>query len=210
MEDDVQAILRTTKLKGTNEIPEMEVCSWCANVNDHGTEVLFLCDECPRAFCDQCVSIAHGSGKNGDLVVKSLQNEDASWSCLYCKPTRILKSMKSYLSKENSGSSSLDMSSARDAAKKDGGNGSQEVTDERVEGLLVALSELEDELDETAKMLEVDNIEKKRLELQGKYPDDSSDDLQNKLDTWLEDMHDAHSRCSDAIGILQDDLGKCI
>ena len=203
MEDDVQVIIRSKESgKGDEDkvLQEMDVCSWCANRSDCGTEVLFLCDYCPRAFCDQCVSIAHGSGTKGDSVVKSLIQDDASWSCLHCNPTPLLESMKSVLNTEGQKSLSID-DSAEEICLDD-------IQDEKTEGLLVALSMLEDELDQTAIMLEADNIEQKRLEFQRCYPQDSTDDLQSKLDEWIQDIQDKHCRCSDAIGIIQDDLGK--
>jgi predicted nuclease with TOPRIM domain len=108
--------------------------------------------------------------------------------------------MKSVLNTEGQKSLSID-DSAEEICLDD-------IQDEKTEGLLVALSMLEDELDQTAIMLEADNIEQKRLEFQRCYPQDSTDDLQSKLDEWIQDIQDKHCRCSDAIGIIQDDLGK--
>jgi len=187
--------------KQGEDIEEMDICSWCADEYRQGQDLL-LCDDCPRVFCDRCVSLAHGSGSKGDKLVKALLTDDGKWSCIHCEPTLVLESMRSFLAESNEKDGQL----SADDDGVDTSMSSPISKGEDLEDLLDKLSSLEDELEETTMMLEADAIEKKRVEL----AHTPTAELEEQLEDWIQEMKDRYSRCADAIGIIQDDLGKFI
>lgn len=203
MEDDVQEILDGQNDNG-DPPNEMEVCSWCADPFVQGDHLL-MCDECPRGFCDDCVCKAHGRGKEGQSVVKHLLEDDGKWACIYCSPTVVLDAMRAFLQSADtnaSASSNFSKEGADESSKAD------QNEEENLADLLEELSTLEDELEETEIMLESEGIEKKRLEIQKETPGQLSANVEIELNHWVKETKDKHHRCSDAIGIIHDDLGK--
>ena len=79
-----------TGIVGQDETTAQE-CSGCG-VED-GVE-LYLCDSCPRAFCQKCIKQAnddrHGNGENFASAMAELENETADWECIVCKPPSVL------------------------------------------------------------------------------------------------------------------------
>ena len=206
VEDDVLAAIEDSKESRGHEtltIHEMDICSWCAHELHQG-EHLLICDDCPRTFCNLCVSLAHGSGSKGQGAVNELLNDDGPWSCIYCTPTRVLDSMRAFLA-DGGGEVSRIKGPEKANINKSDGNGAAK-DNGCLEELLDKLSDLEDDLEETERMLEGKGLDRKRAELkkEGKH---SPTEIQDQLNDWMVMTFDRHSRISDAIGILQDDLG---
>jgi len=94
------AIIQESNTEKGEEEYTAEACSWCGRdeANDEsddqksvcdGNFLLFLCDDCPRAFCFRCVRLAHGEG--GNEIVERLQfNASSHWRCLACEPTELM------------------------------------------------------------------------------------------------------------------------
>jgi RNase adaptor protein for sRNA GlmZ degradation len=74
----------------------MDICSWCSNALEQ-SDNLIMCDECPRVFCDDCVIRAHGNGIAGESTVNKLLEDDGTWACIYCIPTKMLDAMRAFL-----------------------------------------------------------------------------------------------------------------
>jgi hypothetical protein len=212
VEDNIQAMIESKSIKkvergGGRDVRVVDICSWCADEYQQGNNLL-LCDFCPRGFCDHCVSLAHGSGSKGDGAVKNLMMVDDLWSCLDCKPTRILEAMRTFWAESIAKEEQALPISDNESATKDM---DCEGDDESVIYLLDKLSSMEDLLEATALMLETEGIDKHRKELESMFASNSEsvpNQLQGELDDWVRKKKDQYARCSDDIGILQDDLGK--
>jgi SNF2 family DNA or RNA helicase len=181
----------------------MDICSWCSNALEQ-SDNLIMCDECPRVFCDDCVIRAHGNGIAGESIVNKLLEDDGTWACIYCIPTKMLDAMRAFLKldSENGSVSSQIIDEGADKIT------TSQDKDEKLAELFEELSALEEELNETSSMLEYDGLKKKLLELKQKRPQHLEADIESELNRWTQETRDRHHRCSDAIGIIQDDLGK--
>jgi hypothetical protein len=188
---------------------EMEVCSWCANET---RQKLFLCDDCPRVFCERCVAIAHGGGLKGSNAINDLHSDDGNWSCLHCKPTSNLLKMKKWLLKRDG-----DDRTGEYNGNEDVGNGKtpQRRKDEKsIDELLEELTIAEDMKDEAESMLEEASEQRLRdeirreVEAKGLDEEGTKELVNHEFDTWKSLWTDQHSRSSNAIGILMDILGK--
>jgi len=173
------------------ELEEITTCGWCADANRQGDNLL-LCDKCPRAFCDTCISLAYGGGPKGDRAVHNLLNEECDWECIYCKPTIVIGRMQSFL--DTWGEKNEDDNYTK--SEKD-----------HVDNLLIKLGALEDTVKETEAMLEVDSFEKIRRQFfEAEAASDSEIDAEKELNAWHRKWIEVHARCSDAIGFLHDEL----
>ena len=70
-------------------------CSGCARDEDE-VETMFLCDSCPKAFCETCVACANGGGEEGMTQVDLLCKSDDQWSCPCCKPPAPLHTLQAH------------------------------------------------------------------------------------------------------------------
>ena len=205
-------IAKKNRKDTSDKMEETEICSWCADEYHQGDDLL-MCDTCPRGFCDKCVSLAHGSGAKGDSVVKELMAVDSLWSCIHCKPTILLKAMRDKWTKgvteeDEDGSSSQSDDESESLVME------SEDNDEKIQRILEQLTSLEDLIESIGTMLETDGIEKQRnvFERLSKAESNlslSPDEVEAKLDEWVRSKKDQYARCSDDIGLLQDELGKC-
>ena len=89
--DDVLAVELETAPSNTN----VTHCHGCGREQDE-VETLFLCDDCPRAFCEVCVACAHGGGDEGRNCVKVLAASDDQWLCPCCAPPEPLQSLQAH------------------------------------------------------------------------------------------------------------------
>ncbi len=231
IEDDVQKLVnrnrKTNNDNETNDIDddeelrhfdknyEMEFCSWCGSGDNNGDQgPLFLCDRCPRAFCENCMTIAHGGGTRSSHIVKSIQEDDKDWSCLYCKPTPIMEVMKKWLWKVSSGDNKI--SSFLERISDDASNGSNKDrdSDDDTAMLLEQLEMAEDKKAEAEAMQEYDSERKHWGEIEKEVKELNLDEaaakefIQNEFDIWKQKWQDQHDRCSDKIGILSDLLDR--
>lgn len=204
------------ELRYFDENFEMEFCSWCCGSGDNDGEQgpLFLCDQCPRAFCENCVTIAHGGGTHGSHIVKSIQEDDKDWSCLYCKPTPVMEVMKKWLLKKSSEDNNV--SSSLEKISDDASNGSNKDgdSDDDTVMLLEKLEMAEDKKDEAEAMQEDDSERREWGEIEKEVKELNLDEaaakefIQNEFDNWKQKWQDQHDRCSDRIGILSDLLDR--
>ena len=204
VEYNVQELIEGKNSESESEpeetMKEVNICSWCADEYQQGSNLL-LCDFCPRGFCDQCVSLAHGSGSKGGEVLKKIMESEDMWSCLHCKPTSLVNAMKKFWtdSQEDQGRATSIDANAPD----------EQNDDEIIIRLLDKLSSLEDQLESVSMMLEQKGIDGYRQQLERKFAETcSSDQVQEQFDNWVRRKKEQYARCSDDIGILQDDLGK--
>ena len=202
MEDEIQTIMEENQNDSKNNKKEfvkkeIDICSWCADEDKQG-ETLLMCDVCPRSFCNHCVSLAHGSGSEGDMAVKNIEKSDDPWSCLHCECPILLKTMQLRCTETNVDDNSL----------SGGGISGQcdNIEDVLIAKLLDRLGEIESEVRLLEPMLETKGIEKHKRELERRTP--KSSNLQVELDEWIRSKQILHSNYTDEIGILQDDLGK--
>jgi hypothetical protein len=73
--------------------------NWCSGCGRHedDVEMLLLCDDCPRAFCDTCTALAHGGGQQGQEAVNCLaESSHDSWSCPHCQPPSPLETLQQH------------------------------------------------------------------------------------------------------------------
>jgi hypothetical protein len=91
-----------------------EQCRWCGKGGD-----LIVCDDCPSAFCSECIK------RNvGEQAQRELLESDDSWSCYRCDPSPVAHLMRpqpsvvSPISKSEPQTSLVDLDHAQSASPK--------------------------------------------------------------------------------------------
>ena len=203
VEDEVKTIMEernSIMMQPNLNEREMECCSWCAD-EDQQEEPLFLCDDCPRVFCANCVKKSHGDQGN-EMIQALMENEDR-WSCPACAPTPLIERLRRLFLE-------LDIEGKKgDKLNEDNISSSEDDDGEhQVQKLVDKLSFLEDELEEIAERLESKNLDQLRKEIQKELQ--SSEEVEEEIKIFIELNLDRHSNVSDAIGIIHDELGRFI
>ncbi len=192
----------------------MEVCSWCG----YDRKNLFLCDDCPRAFCERCVAVAHGGCQQGADVVRKLLSDDNHWSCITCKPPSTLEAMKKWMldnvDQDDNGSTDNSIINLTYSDEDDDHvNRSQPNEEETIESLIAKLMLVEDEREKADRMLEEEGSKKiyeemrNEIEEENLGKDAAKEKLEEDFHTWKKLWKEQHERSVNAIGILQDQLG---
>mmetsp|Transcript_8580 Transcript_8580/g.14464 ORF Transcript_8580/g.14464 Transcript_8580/m.14464 type:complete len:1179 (-) Transcript_8580:110-3646(-) len=64
---------------------QIQSCTWCGNAD---FVHLFMCDDCPRSFCEDCVTRNFGTAEAAQV------KESDPWYCYVCVPTTKLKTLQ--------------------------------------------------------------------------------------------------------------------
>lgn len=70
----------------------------CCTCGREDQQLLFLCDVCPRAVCDTCITQAYLDPH----MPQKLQNNDEKWQCIVCRPPLPLQELRANLLQESS------------------------------------------------------------------------------------------------------------
>lgn len=198
----------------------ISACSWCGldeedledpitPLADHGLNELYLCDACPRAMCTRCVALSRGGSKQDLFAARKDANAvGEEWVCCNCGPTSFLKKLqRSYkqIAPENV-----------DEGKKEKEEEEKESNDAYIAKLIDTLNATEDELEKAQQILEDDNLEKQRktiknemqkqMETTGHDLTEIDDQVEDELECYRQQWDDHHTRLSDTISHLQDEL----
>ena len=166
---------------------------WCSGCGRHedDVEMLLLCDDCPRAFCDLCTALAHGGGEQGQKEVDRLAESDDSWSCLYCRPPFSLQILQSHTERL----------------------GLEEETRQRtVDDIMLELDKVELERLECEKMALPKVLDQQRDEFRNELrktissPDDMEEAVEMEMQAWQEMWFKHDQRLADLAASLQDEL----
>lgn len=196
MEDDVQNLLAEQEsLQMSSPRIEMELCSWCADPGKEGDTKL-ACDNCPRVFCDICVLKALGGDELACEKLKSLCQDDGPWKCLYCKSTTTLQAMEAFLVERND--DGMDMSDASGSTKDSAA----------LQQLIDQYMYYQQESENINFMLESTGIKKQEESFRAEYPNETDEEIKERMSMWHSKLTDDSFRYQDMIGILQDQLGK--
>lgn len=196
VEDDVQNLLAEQESpQMSTPHMEMEICSWCADPGKEGDTKL-ACDNCPRVFCDICVLKSLGGDELAHEKLKALCQDDGPWKCLYCKPTTILQEMEAFLVERND--DGMDMSDASGSTKDS----------EALQQLIDQYMYYQQECENINFMLESTGIKKQEECFRAEHPNETDEEIKERMSTWHSKLTDDSFRYQDMIGILQDQLGK--
>ena len=191
----------------------ISACSWCGldeddledpdpPLADGGSNALFLCDKCPRAFCTRCVVLSHGGGSSAlRLARAAAQSEDEEWSCCNCEPTDFLTQLQESCKQIIATTPNSDEESENDSE------------DACISKLIDELHVAEDGLEEAQQNLEDVSMDRQREKIEAELiekPDIGLDELEEAVEEELEGYRkkwdDHHNRCSDTITYLQEEL----
>lgn len=164
---------------------------------DERPNYLFLCDSCPRAFCQKCICVGLGGSKSDLDTVRKAASEDGEWKCCLCHPTDFLNKMKQ-------GYASL--------LEEDGTDNttSQEEEDERIARLIDELHGAEQKYSEAQFHLEDEQINAKRLEIASEILTDSNIDSAEKVAHAEEEIESYKSLWSSNAERIQETIGKLL
>ena len=192
---------------------EMEACSWCGSDSQ---QMLFLCDRCPRAFCERCLINAYGGGLSASNAVKKLQCSDEDWSCINCEPTLIVLKMQRWLSNRPHQPACIVLEDEFSDDDDDDDNGVNPSSNDEsiINQLLEHLTNAENLKDKAENMLEEASKKKQLEEIEKEvksrnFSKEITEELLcHEFNEWRSKWQDQHDKSSDTIGILQDMLGK--
>lgn len=193
---------REAAAANSEEEEEEQACSGCGGLEgeengDTGTciETLFLCDECPRAFCQQCVAQCHGGGSRGAKQAKDLQASDDKWSCPFCLPPKPLSTLQTYMQKR---------------AERE--EGVSKELDRTVETILSELQKVEQERRECDHQLSPAILRQKEAEVRSEMLSmsnimkDVDIAVQEELEAWQKSWARHDQRLGDRVLSLQEEI----
>lgn len=166
---------------------------WCSGCGRHedDVEMLLLCDDCPRAFCDTCTALAHGGGEQGQKEVDRLAESDDNWFCPYCRPPSPLQTLQAHTERI----------------------GSEEETRQRtVDDIMLELDKVELERLECEKMALPKVMDQQRDEYRNELrktissPDELEEAVEMEMQAWQEMWLKHDQRLADLAASLQDEL----
>jgi hypothetical protein len=167
-----------------DDAPNDSVCCSCGRQEEH-LEKVFLCDSCPRAMCDTCVTQAHQDATVADEITSS----NAEWQCCHCQPPNPLQALQEFLV----------------SLKEDS-------TPERtVDELLTELEVVETKKKECMEQLEGEQMTKEEirqeLELEHEFSkSELEEQVEEEFDAWKVKLEQHELRLSDTISTLHDEL----
>ena len=173
-----------------------DLCTWCGDGGD-----LLLCDHCPRAFCDACITQSLG------VQYCSAAMSAPDWECVVCDPSlldaqrRFLTDTREQLALQADGLADNTIFVAEDV--------DDDVGRQRLIDRLVAV---EAELEEAANSLEDEATQRIRRELvaemQTLAPKSGSTDIEAAADaelrTYIDLWTEKHDALADAAAELRD------
>ena len=157
-----------------------EKCAMCLksmDENDQVAENFFLCDSCPRSFCDVCIATCHGGGDKGYATIRQLENSKEKWSCPVCE-------LPAPLHQQNC----------------------DEPTERTLETVLEELQIVEEEYQEALEQLEHDDEKLEEIVTEIEQEEGDMIDCDKELELWRHALERHQSRLADTISRLQDEL----
>jgi hypothetical protein len=170
-----------------------ELCHGCAeDAEEGGTNVLLLCDGCPRQFCRICIAQAYGGGREGLRRVQQLVEDDSSWFCPVCMPQPGLKKLQQDLEEDGGVATSMQLS--QDSTNSNDNSRSTRLRS--VEEILLELDWAETEMRKSQDLFDERAIAANRKEivdeLRKEHPKLSPDELESRVEDELNMLDDQH------------------